>query len=89
MEQVVAAREHLLLLLVNPVDMLAVGPDGVAWRSRDLAMDDLRVTRVTPRGIECTDDLMDPESTRFILDPNTGRATPPGFGRDVPQTTPV
>ena len=88
-EQVVATSEHQLLLLVSPVDMVAVGSSGVAWRSHRLAMDHLRVTRVMPRGIECTDDLMDPESTRFIVDPTTGRSARTVFGRDFPRTTPL
>lgn len=88
-EQVVAIGEHRLLLLVSPADMVAVGSRGIAWQSRDLATDDLRVSRVTPYGIECTDDLRGSESTAFIVDPNTGLATRRGLGGDFPQTKPM
>jgi hypothetical protein len=88
-QQVVADHDHQLLLLANHSDLVAVGKDGVAWRSRDLAMDGLRITRTTALAIECTGAFVDPEAPKLLVDPVTGRATRRSFGEDFPQATPI
>jgi hypothetical protein len=57
-EHVAASSEPSFLLFVTGIDMVALGPSGVAWRSPRLAVDDLRVVDVDERGIHCTADLL-------------------------------
>jgi hypothetical protein len=72
--QVVEGEGRPLLLLVRFIDIVALGPRGVAWRSRRLAVDDLRVTRAVGDVIECS--LDNPGGTPTItLDSATGEQT--------------
>lgn len=72
-EQVFPAVDPPLLLLVRGIDIVALGADGVAWRSPRLAVDDLRVLSVDPDSIRCTGDLLSEERASLIIDPTTGQ----------------
>jgi hypothetical protein len=74
-EQVVPVAEPPLLLLVRGIDIVALGPEGVAWRSRRLAVDDLRVVSVDDSGIRCTGDMLSGEPVDVVVDPATGEVT--------------
>lgn len=71
-EQVVSSMEPPLLLLVRGIDIVALGSEGVAWRSPRLAVDDLRVGVVDTDGIHCTGDLLSGDLASFIVDPASG-----------------
>lgn len=63
-----------LLLLVRFIDMVALGPDGIAWSTSRMVVDDLRVERASADAIVCSGDHL--EGTAHIeLDPETGRQT--------------
>jgi hypothetical protein len=70
-EQVVEVREPSRLLLVRFIDMVALGSEGVAWRSPRLAVDDLRVVSTVDGMIECTLDNLGGSET-ITLDAVTG-----------------
>lgn len=72
-EQVVSALEPPLLLLVGGIDIVALGPEGVAWHSPRLAVDDLRVGVVDAEGIHCTGDLLDAHPASFVVDAASGQ----------------
>jgi hypothetical protein len=59
------------LLLVRFIDMVALGEEGVAWRTPRIAVDDLRVVQAGSAGIECTCDNLGGTET-ITLDPRTG-----------------
>jgi len=61
-----------LLLLVGWVDIVAIGPEGVAWRSPRLALDGLRVLDARADGIRCQADTMEDSPETFVVDPATG-----------------
>ena len=64
------------MLLVSFLDIVAVGPSGVAWRSGRLAVDDLRVVKVSGDVIECLCSLGGPDADEIlVLDVLTGRQT--------------
>ncbi|MCO1582049.1 hypothetical protein M8C13_40500 [Crossiella sp. SN42] len=67
--QVVPVLGMPLLLLVSWTDLVAIGPDGVAWESARLALDGLRVLEASAEGIRCVDDLAE----IVVVDPVTGR----------------
>ena len=69
--QVVPTSEPPLLLLVRFIDVVAIGPDGVAWATPRLCVDDLQVVRAGPTGIECSCDNLGGTPT-ITLDPRTG-----------------
>lgn len=69
--QVEAAAEPDLLLLVRFIDIVAVGPAGVAWRTPRLAVDDLHVLTTTDGQIVCALDNLGHSST-ITLDAATG-----------------
>ena len=67
--QVVASAD--LLLLVRFIDIVAIGRDGIAWRTKRLAVDDLRVIRATSDVIECSLDNLG-GSSEIAIDAATG-----------------
>ncbi len=69
--QVEVVVEQALLLLVRFIDIVAVGPEGVAWKTPRLAVDDLRVLSVAGGLIECSLDNMGGSPT-ISLDAATG-----------------
>jgi hypothetical protein len=68
--QVVPVLGVPLLLLVRFIDIVAIGPDGVAWRSPCLALDGLRVLQARADGIRCVADTS--EGVDIVVDPATG-----------------
>jgi hypothetical protein len=72
--QVAATSDPPLLLLVRFIDIVAIGPDGVAWATPRLCVDDLKVVRADRTAIECSCDNLDGTST-ITLDPHTGKQT--------------
>jgi hypothetical protein len=74
-EQVLPVAEPPLLLLVRGFDMVALGSDGVAWRSPRLAVDGLRVVAVDEEGIRCTGDFVTGEPASIVVNPATGEVT--------------
>lgn len=70
--QIEAVVDPDLLLLVRFIDIVAVGPDGVAWRSPRLAVDDLRVLSTSGGIIECSLDNLGSSAT-ITLDAATGQ----------------
>lgn len=69
--QVVTCVDPPLLLLVRSIDMVAVGPSGVAWTTPRLCVDDLEVLHADRRGIVCSCDNLGGTPT-LTLDPTTG-----------------
>lgn len=67
--------ENDLLLLVTLIDIVALGPEGPAWRTTRLVLDDLRVEHALRERIVCTGDLLDVSRPEFVLDPGTGIQT--------------
>jgi hypothetical protein len=72
--QVVVVPEPPLLLLVGFTNMVALGSDGIAWSSRRLCVDDLRVIGISPSGIVCSCDNLGGSAT-ITVDPTTGEQT--------------
>jgi hypothetical protein len=70
-QQVIPCDEPPLLLLVRPIDIVALGPTGLAWSTTRLCVDDLRVVQVGPRSIVCSCDNLE-GSTTITIDPATG-----------------
>ncbi len=66
-----AGSDPPLLLVVGPVDLVAVGGDGVAWATPRLAVDDLRVDHVEGNTITCSLDNLGWSPT-ISLDVATG-----------------
>jgi hypothetical protein len=62
-----------LLLLVSFTDIVAIGPDGVAWESASLALDDLVVVSASADGILCEGYFGYEPIARFTIDPATGK----------------
>ena len=71
----VAPVETQLLLLVTPIDIVALGPEGLAWRTERLVVDDLRVESASGDRIVCSGDLPDVDRPKIVLDPQTGTQT--------------
>lgn len=69
--QVEFIEEPARLLLVRFIDIVALGEEGVAWRTPRVAVDGLRVVHAGLAGIECTCDNMVGTET-ITLDPFTG-----------------
>lgn len=69
--QVVPVSDPLLLLFVRFIDIVALGPTGIAWRTPRLCVDDLEVREVGPTGIVCSCDNLGGTPT-ITLDPATG-----------------
>jgi hypothetical protein len=63
-----------LVLLVGFVEVTAIGPNGIAWRTPRLAIDDLHVVRADQQAIVCTCDNLEGTET-LELDPITGKQT--------------
>ena len=72
--QVLGVEGRSLLLLVRFIDIVALGPQGIAWKSKRLAVDDLRVVRAIGDTIECTLDNLGGSDT-IGIDANTGEQT--------------
>jgi hypothetical protein len=72
--QVVGVETPALLLLVRSIDIVALGAEGIAWRTPRLVVDDLRVERSSSAGIVCTGDNIGGTLT-IELDPTTGTQT--------------
>jgi hypothetical protein len=60
-----------LLLLVRFIDIVALGPTGIAWTTPRLAVDDLRVEEATSTSLVCTCDNLG-GTGRIELDPASG-----------------
>lgn len=74
-EQVVPVSGLPLLLLVRFIDIVAVGRQGVAWRTDRLAVDDLAVVSAGPDSIVCSGEHFDGGPSTIELDPHTGTQT--------------
>lgn len=61
-----------LLLLAGYTDIVAIGPDGVKWRTQRLAADGLRITEASADGIHCAIDALDGSPASIIVDPANG-----------------
>lgn len=70
--QVVAVEGRPLLLLVRFIDIVALGPQGIVWKSQRLAVDDLRVVHASGDHIECTLDNLGGSPT-ITLEAATGQ----------------
>lgn len=70
--QVVPVVGAPLLLLVSYVDIVAIGPEGIAWRSPRLALDGLRVLDACADGIRCEEATMEDSPENFVVSPTTG-----------------
>jgi hypothetical protein len=66
--QVVPVPRRDLLLLVRMIDIVAWGPEGVAWRSARLAVDDLRVERATAEAIVRSAWMLEDKTEEVTLD---------------------
>jgi hypothetical protein len=75
-------QRHDLLLLLTESEMTAVGADGIAWRSEQIASDDLKVVAIDDRGIVCTGYDGGEFPSEFVVDPGTGTAI--RLGRHAP-----
>ncbi len=64
-----------LVLLITEGAITAVGPGGVAWRTADIARDDLKVVAIDDRGIHCTGYHGAEFPSSFLVDPADGTAT--------------
>jgi hypothetical protein len=73
--QVVPALDPPLLLLVRFMDIVAIGTEGIAWRSPRLAVDDLRVLRADAGGVHCVGYLLGDSLQEFVVDPANGRVS--------------
>jgi hypothetical protein len=63
-----------MLLLVGFTDMVAWGPEGVAWATSRLCVDDLQVEGVSATAIVCSCDNLGGTPT-ITLDPRSGNQT--------------
>ncbi|MFI6096585.1 hypothetical protein ACIA8G_13575 [Lentzea sp. NPDC051213] len=70
--QVVPVIGVPLLLLVSYFDIVAIAPEGIAWRSPRLALDGLRVSLAQADGIRCVAETLEDESVDIVVDPVTG-----------------
>lgn len=70
--QVVPVQGLPLMLLVRGLDIVAIGRGGVAWSTRRLVVDDLKVVEATRKSIVCTGDLLDGAPSTIELDPQSG-----------------
>jgi hypothetical protein len=76
--QVVAAPKWSLLLFADYSDLVALGPEGIAWRSRGVSVDGLWVTDTEGEEIACSSFAVgerDLNPTVVTIDPETGRVT--------------
>lgn len=71
--QVVPVAGMPLLLLAGSTDIVAVGPQGVAWRSPRLGMDDLRVLDANQSGIRCSVAALGGHPVPIVLHPALGQ----------------
>ena len=60
------------MLLLTPWSITGVGPDGVAWTSRRVAIEDLRVDEVDDCWLRGVADPDDEESRDFAVNYRTG-----------------
>ena len=67
-------RDGLLLLATN-TSLTAVGIDGIAWQTDDIARGDIKVVRIDKRGIVCSGVVDDVLPAQFVIDPLTGLLT--------------
>ena len=63
-----------LLILVRFLDAVAIGSDGIKWKSARLCADDLRLLQATPRGLVFEGDNLGGSAT-ITVDPETGEQT--------------
>jgi len=73
-QAVAACGDPPLLLLVTHIDIVALAPSGVAWRTPRLCLDDLRVRRADRDGIVCSIDNTAAGwgAGEIVLDPVSG-----------------
>lgn len=69
--QQVVSVEDRLLLLVSESDIVALGADGVAWRSPRLAWSGLSVVRAGAEAVHCTG-YRGEQPCEVVVDPATG-----------------
>jgi hypothetical protein len=80
--QVVPIPDPPLVLFVRSSDIVALGPAGVAWSSKRLCVDDLRVVAVSADHITCTCDNLGGSPT-ITVDPVTGEQAAGTTMRDL------
>ncbi len=66
---------HDLILLITPTDMTAVGRDGIAWQTGQLALDDLKVVAIDADRIVCTGRQGGDLPSAIVIDPGNGKTT--------------
>lgn len=88
--QVVAVGADLMLL-TSYSDIVAIGVDGVAWKSPRLALDDLVVTNATADYIACSGITFAGDNSYIEVDTRTGEQTAgPRFPEpQTPEAAPV
>ncbi len=69
--QVTALADPPLLLLTRFIDLVAIGADGIQWRTRRLCVDDLCIRSATSAAIVCTGDNLGGDA-EIRVDPATG-----------------
>ena len=62
-----------LVLLVDPFRLTAIGPEGVRWRTRDVAVDGIRSTQVTGTTLSGEANAIDDSWQSFTVDLKDGR----------------
>ena len=65
---------HDLILLITQTYLTAVGANGVAWQSEELATNDLKVVAIDDAAIHCTGNDGGYLPSEFDVDPTTGKA---------------
>jgi hypothetical protein len=72
--QVIRVADRDLVLFVRPIDIVALGMSGVAWRTQRLVVDDLWVQQAARDVIVCRGDNLG-GTPEIKLDPQTGQQT--------------
>jgi hypothetical protein len=68
-------ERHALILMITEGSLTAVGPQGIAWRSENIAAYDLKVVAIDDRGIVCTGYDGGEFPSEFVVDPAGGKAS--------------
>ena len=66
-----ASRDPALLLLASDTDLSAISEHGVAWTTKRLVLDHLRVLRTSAEAIVCSGDVGERMAT-ITISPETG-----------------
>lgn len=61
-----------LLLLATPVDLTAIGKDGLSWTTARLCLDELRLLSASSEGIVCAGSFLDRDE-QLVVSPQDGQ----------------